>query len=282
VNYSASNPAHIVAIINIGPELSGYSLDSGATWTKFPVQPGAGGASGDIIATSIDSIVAVIGNKGLYRSTNRGASWTQITPAGASTAANLHAGYNNKKHILAVDGVIPTTVYLYWFGAGLYRSTDSGATWSMMNSTAFNGEGLNWYWQVKLRAVPGQAGHLFATCGQAGGVGAANPASTLLWRSTNGGATWTTVPGMAEPYDVALGKAAPGRTYPTIYVVGWYNNVYGIWRSTDDTATWMQIGPHPFNSIDEVNVIAASQDVYGDVYVAFQGSGWGYGKLKAP
>jgi hypothetical protein len=280
VDYSATNPAHIVALINYGPNISGYSLDSGATWTQFPVQPIAG-SSGDICATTIDNIIAVIGGQGAFRSTNRGASWTALSVPGASTPGNLHNGYNCKKHILAVDGGTPTTVYLYWYGAGFYLSTDSGATWTLVNSTAFNGEGANWFWQTKIRAVPGQAGHLFATCGQAGGVGAANPASTALWRSTNGGTTWATVPGIAEPYDVALGKAAPGQTYPAIYVVGWYNNVYGIWRSTDNCATWTQIGPFPFDSVDEINVIAASQDTYGDVYVAFNGSGWGYGYIQA-
>ena len=285
VNYSVANPAHIVAIINAttSGDISSYSLDDGATWTKFPVQPPAG-TSGDIIATSIDNIIAVIGGAGAWRSTNRGASWTALSLPGATSAdnGNLHNGYNNKKHILAIDGATPTTIYLYFYGHGVYRSLDSGATWALVNSTAFNGEGANWFWQAKLRAVPGQAGHLFATAGQAGGVGAPNPSATALWRSTNGGASWTTVPGLSEPYDIALGKAAPGQTYPAIYVVGWYNNVYGIWRSTDNASTWRQIGPFPFNSVDEINVIAASQDVYGDVYVAFNGSGWGYGKLKSP
>jgi hypothetical protein len=86
---------------------------------------------------------------------------------------------------------------------------------------------------------------------------------------------------MAEPYDVAIGKAAPGATYPSIYVVGWYRNAYGIWRSTDDAETWTNIGPFPFGSLDEIVVIAASEDVFGEVYVAFQGSGWGVGKVRA-
>jgi hypothetical protein len=54
---------------------------------------------------------------------------------------------------------------------------------------------------------------------------------------------------------------------------------HGIWRSADDAATWTEDGPFPFGSLDEVNAIAASQDVYGDRYLAFQGSGWAYGKL---
>ena len=90
VDYSRANPSHLVAIINRGlagePEVSGYSLDAGATWTRFPVQPGAGGQCGDVVAPSIDDIIAVIGIKYAYRSTDRGASWTRLTLPGDSGA----------------------------------------------------------------------------------------------------------------------------------------------------------------------------------------------------
>jgi hypothetical protein len=283
VDYARANASNLVAIVNRGlagePEVSGYSLDGGATWTTFPVQPGSGGQGGNVVATSIDNIVAVIGTKYAYRSTDRGNTWTPLTLPGdgGGNNSNLHGGYNTKKHVLALDGVDAHTIYLYFYTHGLYRSTDDGATWTLVTSNTF--DGANMYWQTKLRSVPGQAGHLFLTAGQAGGVGSANPAGTSLWRSTDGGSTWTTVPGMAEPYDVAVGKAAPGATYPAIYVVGWYNKVYGIWRSTDNAKTWSNIGPYPYNNFDEINAIAASQDVYGDVYLAFTGSGWGYGRL---
>jgi hypothetical protein len=135
------------------------------------------------------------------------------------------------------------------------------------------------YWQTKLRSVPGQAGHLFLTAGQAGGDAQQNPAGTSLFRSTDGGATWTRVPGMAEPYDLAAGKAAPGQTYPALYVTGWFNGAYGIWRSTDSAATWTNIGTFPFGSLDQVVIMGASQDTFGAVYLGFQGSGWGYGAL---
>jgi hypothetical protein len=301
---SRANPSHLVAIINRGiagePELSGYSLDGGATWTRFPVQPGSGGQSGDVVAPSIDDIIAVIGTRYAYRSTDRGASWTPLSLPGdgGGDSTNLHCGYNCKKHVLAIDGADPRTIYLYFYGRGLYRSTDGGAGWTLVSTQSFDGG--NMYWQVKLRSVPGQAGHLFLTAGQSGGATDANPANTFLWRSTDGGATWTKLQNhdqgpwapnerIAEPYDVAAGKAAPGHTYPAIYFAGWYRPTtsapweYGIWRADDfDTSpgdpTWINVGPFPVDSLDEVNVLAASQDVFGEIYTAFSGSGWAQGR----
>jgi hypothetical protein len=280
VDHSHANSQHLVALVNRGnvgePELSGYSLDDGTTWTVFPVQPGSGGQGGDIVAPSIDNIIAVIGAKYAYRSVDRGASWKPLSLPGdaGNDTDNLHCGYNCRRHILAVDGQDRDTVYLYFYTHGLYRSTNAGATWTLVSSSDFDGGTM--YWHAKLRSVPGQAGHLFLTTGPAGGADSANPEeSTHLWRSVDGGATWTAVPGFAEPYDVALGKAAPGQSYPAIYVVGWYSGSYGIWRSTDATVTFVSTGTFPCNSVATINVIAASPDVYGELYFAFQGSGWG-------
>jgi hypothetical protein len=279
VDYSRANPLHIVALVNHGlvgePELSGYSLDDGSTWTRFPTQPGSGGQAGDIIAPSIDSIIVVVGRKYAYRSTDRGSSWRPLSLPGDSgtDSEDLHCGYNCNKHILAVDGADPNTVYLYFYTHGVYKSTDAGASWTLVSDSDFDGG--NMYWQVKLRSVPGQAGHLFLTAGQAGGDGNQNPQNTALYRSTNGGATWTTVPDFAEPYDIGMGAPAPGRSYPAMYVVGWYKLDYGIWRSVDNAATWKKLTSFPFGSLDLINVVAASQDSFGEIYFAFQGSGWG-------
>lgn len=73
-----------------------------------------------------------------------------------------------------------------------------------------------------------------------------------------------------------FGAAAPGQSYPSIYIVGWVNNVYGIWQSSDDAKTWTQIGTYPDNSVDQIKTISGDPGIYGQVYVGFQGSGYAY------
>jgi hypothetical protein len=274
VDYSRSNAQHVVMYTSFGyigePNLSGYSLDGGSTWTPFPSQPQSGG--GVISAPSIDSILMGSGST-LYRSTNRGTSWS--LPTGLS-GANF-GSYSSIRKVIAVDGSNPSTVYCINGSGTVYRSLDAGATWAARGTvTSYGGA------QTKLRSVPGQAGHLFCCEGSIGGGSNANPhAGVYLWRSIDGGLTWTQVAGVGEARDCVAGAAAPGQSYPAIYFSGWYNNVYGVWRSTDNCATWASTVMYPCDSVDLVTAMAASPDTYGDVYVAFLGSGWGYGTLAS-
>ena len=77
-----------------------------------------------------------------------------------------------------------------------------------------------------------------------------------------------------------LRRAAPGQSYPAIYIVGWVNNVYGIWQSINNAQSWTQIGTYPNGSLDTIKTISGDPNIYGQVYVGFQGSG--YAVLVAP
>jgi hypothetical protein len=157
------------------------------------------------------------------------------------------------------------TFYLYNNLTGLYRTTNGGDTWTLVHS----GEIVPWSeWNMKLAAVPGNAGHLFATAGNMDGA----PTSPFR-RSTNGGATWTDVPNVAEVHAFGFGKAAAGANYPTIFIAGWVNGSYGIWRSVDNAGSWTKIGDYPTGSIDSIVSVEGDKNTFGTVYVGFSGSG---------
>jgi photosystem II stability/assembly factor-like uncharacterized protein len=112
---------------------------------------------------------------------------------------------------------------------------------------------------------------LFYTAGPLDGV------DSPFRRSTDGGATWNDVAGLTRVYAFGFGKAAAGSSYPTIFVAGKLQGAYGIYRSTDNAATWQRIAQYPTQSLDVVKAIDGDKDVFGRVYIALGGSGWVYG-----
>ena len=298
MDWSTSNPSFIVTnasdtrigcCVDANSVEAGYSTDGGHNWTKFPTLPTPPGqdpadpwrmsfGSIAVSATDTNNIVwePSMGRAPFY-TTDRGATWHQVHFTGETgpLTGSHFAFYLNRKN-LAADRVNAGTFYFYHSGdngqsalTGLWATTDGGATWSRR----FSGEiaPLSVY-NAKLRAVPGEAGNLFFTTGGLDGL------DTDFKRSTDGGATWTTVAGATRVLDVGFGKAADGASYPTIFFAGKYNGTYGIWRSTDNAATFKMIGRFPVGSLDEIKAIAGDMDTFGKVYVGYQGSGWAYGQ----
>ena len=126
---------------------------------------------------------------------------------------------------------------------------------------------------AELMSVPGQAGNLFFTGGPQTGT---QPVAEGFYQSTNGGATWTAVPNVTEVYCFGFGAPAPGQSYPSIYIVGYVNQVYGIWESDNHAQSWTQIGTTPQGSLDVIKTISGDPSIYGQVYIGFTGSGYAY------
>ncbi|MEP9404012.1 hypothetical protein [Sphingomonas sp. VNH70] len=269
--------------------MAGYSRDGGQSWTKFATLPQPPGTKADdpwrmsfgtIAVSSGDTgniVWAPAFNRTPFYTKNRGRNWEPVRLPGAqgdNPGSFEHQWYQRKT--LASDKSIPGTFYYYHSGeapnqglTGLWRSQDGGATWSQV----FAGEIMaSTNAAAKLRSVPGHAGHLFFTSGHA------HAAESTLRRSIDGGATWVMVPDVDRVDDVAFGKAAPGSSYPTIFVSGKVGGVYGIWRSVDDAKTWVRLVDFPVGTLDQVTAIGADPDVFGRVYLGYKGSGYIWGE----
>ena len=285
LDYSTTDPRFIVAVTTDhrmccsgdGQDLqAGYSTDGGVSWTRFPTMPlGAVRADqfgfGSIAVSSPDNIVWVPSwNRIPQYTKDRGATWHPVTLPGLDPSNTNHMnGFNwglyLSRHNVVADKVTPGTFWIYNDNLGLYRTTDGGDSWTLIKS----GQLTEWsFFNFKMKSVPGMAGHLFATSGTLDGgvIGA-------LRRSTDGGVTWTDVPGVVEAHAFGFGKAAAGSSYPSIFVAGWVNGTYGIWESYDNTATWRRIGTFPMGELSLVNSIDGDKDVVGRVYLGTGGNG---------
>ena len=158
-----------------------YYFD-GTSWT-----PRNNGLVGDALKIRFMSTMAdrilLSTQAGLYLSTNQGQSWTQVGPKDSS-GNWIRPGHT------AIDFINPTTFYLAVYntdpvavsypGNGLWKSTDSGATWTAI--TAFNGRRME-----DVRVIRTSAGNMVAAASWD------DPATTTngLYFSLDGGSSWS-------------------------------------------------------------------------------------------
>ena len=283
----ACNPNNVVAVVcNMnGGGYSSFSVDGGRSWTRFPSFPGGSDANGGCVAVvDRNTFVIVPGSFNLaytlqagtqlYVTHDGGTTWDTPTLPGvpASGQTGFGAVYFADWQGVCTDRVNLNTIYAYNWLEGLYRSTDGGDTWTLRSSGSFWGDPGFGMWNFRLEAVPANAGHLFAVPGPMGSEGDSHPYDLPMLRSTDGGATWTEVP-ILEAHCMGFGKHAPGETYPTIVVVGWYQGQYGIWRSTDNCVSFELVERWPDGIFDLVKDVSGDMLIYGRYYVGWSGTG---------
>lgn len=233
--------------------LSAISTDKGATWTNIPAPAtikSSGLIAGCMAASTSTNFVwegtdGSGGSVAPFYTTNGGTSWTQITVAGVTGGWTQNASGSGGSKSCTTDRVTANTFYFYnWnTGAGfdaIIKCTASGATCTV-GATAISTEG-NRQFNPTIKAVPGQADTLFlavgpVTLGDKGSISG-------FYYSTNGGTTVSTIANMTTVAAFGFGANAPGHTFPTIVLAGYYNGVYGVWQSIDwdGAKTWQKLG----------------------------------------
>jgi hypothetical protein len=277
VDYASSTPSFLVGIADFwGVEESGYSTDGGATWTKFTTELSGAGTSfigGTIAASTTQNFIwAPADGRQPYYTLNGGQTWNPITLPGVSSWGNFDWAYYLRTRTVTADRVLANTFYLYDPGIGVFESTNGGQTWTEVHTGAVTpADGYN----SEIMSVPGQAGNLFFTAGIQGN-GTNPPSYAGFYFSSNQGATWTALPNVLEVTCFGFGAPAPGQTYPSIYIVGYVNNVFGVWQSTNKGQSWTQIGTQPTGELDQITTISGDPNVFGRVYVGFTGGGYAY------
>ncbi|MEU9355750.1 sialidase family protein [Streptomyces griseoloalbus] len=254
---AAGRPAYVVRA-GWGEKGNGaYSHDGGRTWAPFAAQPAIAKDAPGPIATNADGSVLLWSfvhwdgtRHPAHRSADNGTTWSEIPsfPKGATPVA---------------DPADPTLLYAYDTDTGtLLASTDSGRSFTARASGLPSGDS-----QFELVAAPGRTGDLWLSTKWNG-----------LYRSTDGGGTFTKVDSCRASHTLGFGKAADGAGYPAIYLVGSTEAITAVYRSDDEARTWVRINDddHQWGWTGET--ITGDPRVYGRVYLATNGRGIQYGE----
>jgi hypothetical protein len=280
VDFAQNNPMIMARVGSptYGQTLTGgYSTDGGIAWKPFATQP-AGVSNGEgTVAVSADGttimwISSDVGMQPAY-SRDRGATWTAAT--------GVPAQINNYTQLSVFsDRVNPKKFYIFDpqgdnGSTPLYVSTDSGRSF-VEASVPSN-------YDISLAVSPAAEGDLWLT------------SYNGLFHSTDSGSTFTQVSGIQTSYEISFGAAAPGASYPAVYLVGQQSDDANcsqtypstnaeviafltnlpsecVYRSIDAGTTFVRI--NSFNDqFGYSNVISGDPRVFGRIYIGTAGRG---------
>ena len=183
------------------------STDAGTTWTG-PVYLGGATVINDIKVAPGGSVILAATNVGVYRSTNAGATWTAVTLATGQTASPYawSIGWTGGTNfVVSVEANKAATTGTT--DGQIHRTTDNGATWTKSTGfTATAGVGRTSLGVgASTRSNPSTA-VLYALAGVPNATTATDFAG--IFKSTNGGSSWTTVGSSTKTYTNANSESS--------------------------------------------------------------------------
>ncbi len=266
------------------------SADGGQTWTDLGEVVPAGVYA--LASADAQSVVAADFNGNIYYSANAGLTWSLSfnspgpQPGYLSSAAPVFAG--------------PLTGY-FGYGAGfIIKTTDGGASWAQIsggtgtslndiarfpggnllvvgeNGTVLTSDGTSpWILQEPVSPNPLKAVHVIGS-----GSAVTVDGTGQVFKSTDGGTTWTATAGMpaglSSAEDVHFTSLLDG------WVIGQGFDTAALYRTTDGGETWVPVpdfmGAYVSVDVEGTNIWAAN--VGGPYYYSNDnGASWIQGEL---
>jgi photosystem II stability/assembly factor-like uncharacterized protein len=269
------------------------SSDSGTTWNKtFPGKSGVQDPTGLAMSQDGSTLIAGIGDDRLYLSKNFGEDWAEIQPGGDRDGVWRSAAISADNTQMVVVSYTADDAQV----AGVYRSGDSGETWTQLipvedtrfESMAMSSDGMvilvgsdcdplylskdsgtTW---TEVKPMSDAAEHEWITAAMSSdggmmlaGILVPSAEGASLYMSKNSGSTWTAIDAEGDNDLCCSGSAISSDG--TILAAGFYGGL--IYTSKNSGTNWLEA--QPLGDADEFwPRLAMSADgskllaVYGD------------------
>ncbi|MCS6924196.1 MAG: hypothetical protein NZM10_07465 [Fimbriimonadales bacterium] len=223
---------------------------------------GTAAVSGRVNAVAYDPVnlnVYYLGapQGGVWRTTDGGLTWQPLTDYWQFLQVACIAIHPTNPNVLYV-GTGDFQGWMRPFSQGVMRSTDGGQTWQSLGAALFE------YRCVSDIIIDPENPNLITVCT---GWGPYQRVAGDLWRSTDGGNTWTRVSNVSAIWsDLAISARNPTTGVRYYYAVG-HGNPGRLLRSSDRGQTWTVLTP-PFSAGNQSSLrVATSPNNPNRVYL---------------
>jgi photosystem II stability/assembly factor-like uncharacterized protein len=233
------------------------SADGGKTWTPFKSMPKGKGAGSIAVSADGSALVWAPLEGPVVYSHDNGATWAR---AEGLPDADVSPDWAPVPFRPAADRVNPKKLYvLDAKGGQAYTSVDGGAHFTA-SPTGLPGLADYQYSSASAQATPGIEGDVWLTNFKE------------LNHSTDSGKSFEALTSVTEAYALGFGKAAEGKSYPALYLIGKIGDVTGFFRSDDKGESWVRINDD-LHQWGFCTIVIGDPRVSGRVYIGTGGRG---------
>ena len=169
--------------------------------------------------------VYTFANTVVYKTTNFATTWTALPMTGFNTSLVI-------RQINAAKSDPNTVAVVTSPGTG-FKTSNSGGTWTQFGAFPNNGLNMSYVWFDTSNALTLYASSVAPTS-----------VHNHLWKSTNGGTTWTAIDGSATtsngfPFGIPVHVIKNDPSVPNTLLAG---TDFGVYLSTNGGASWVRYG----------------------------------------
>jgi hypothetical protein len=294
---TATDPAGNTSEFSAARRLPTAALTLSSTaWT--PIGPATiaatGYAGGQPFSGKIDALAAdptnpkVIyigsGTGGVWKTTDGGTTWTPLTDTQATLSTGAIALAPSNPSVVYVGTGETTFSGNSYYGRGILKSTDAGATWTLLANSLLDRMAIS---QIVVDPADPQTVYVATSAAVVNGAGFAGKNIGVL-KSTDGGSTWTdttqSIPNINRVWDdfSALVMDPGDASHQTLYTAVCspsgasfgYSAGSGVYKTTNGGMSWTLLGGGmPSGAVVGLTKLALSPSAPQTVYASIVGTG---------